>query len=97
MSGHGNGFVPLVQDSRTLLGLSFFWGGALHEDLEFKLSLLNNKKIVLNNHTSSTTVGCEVFVCKLVAVLLTKLCFLFQVMVLLTLTAQQLLRRQFLL
>lgn len=74
-----------------------FLGEGHTAELEFKSSFFINKKIVLNDRASSRAVGCEVFVYKLVAVSLTKLCFFFQVMVLLTLTAQQLLRRRFLL
>lgn len=91
------GSSPHVQGSRTLLGFSGGRGTLHEEELEFKLSLFINKKIVLNKHASSMTFACEIFVCKLVAVSLIKCCFFFQAMVLLTLTAQQLLRRQFLL
>lgn len=100
MSGHGNGFFSTGADPyqfKVQELCQVFLGEGHTAELEFKLSLFIHKKIVLNDPASSMAVGCEVFVYKLVAVLLTKLCFFFQVMVLLTLTAQQLLRRQFLL
>lgn len=42
------GRSPPVQGSRTFLDCFFFDGGTTYEELEFKLSLFINKKMVLN-------------------------------------------------